>query len=677
MKSKHLLCSLICSLTTSLIAAGAAAADAPPGPEFKFAGLSGADAAKEMTLPKGFKATLFAAEPDVKQPIAFAIDDRGRLWVAEGYTYPHRKGTPPKISANASAQPTPDQLKDIFGSNDRILVFEDTDGDGKFDKRTVFLDNLNLVSGIEVGFGGVWIGAAPYLMFVPVKDWDNPKPAGDPQILLDGWDYARDTHEVLNTFTWGPDGWLYGTHGVFCPSNVGKPGTPKEQRQWVDAGVWRYHPIKHQFEVFAEGTSNPWGIDFNENGQCIIEACVIPHLFHMIQGGRYMRQGGAHYAVGPDETTRFWAKKDGKSDKTLNPFVYDDIKTIADHAHFRGNQWNDKDRGASDDLGGGHAHAGLLVYQGDSFPAEYRGRYFMNNIHGARINMDIPERKGSGFVAHHGADFIKFNDQWSQVINLLTGPDGSVFMIDWYDKNQCHLNNIEAHDRSNGRIFKISYGETKPVKVDLAKLSNNELIALLSNKNSWQAQHAQRLLTERVAAISAENNRSSSRSGYTRLEVIRAPIEQLSHKGQTTAERLRALWTLKCVGGFYEDIATDNLTSKDDYIRAWTIQLACEDKNPSDALLKEFARLAREDKSPVVRLYLASALQRLPIEKRGEILEALLAHAEDATDPNLPLMYWYAAEPLAGKDVASAARLLAKTKIPKVREFITRRMTAK
>lgn len=620
-------------------------------------------------MPKGFKATLFAGEPDVVQPVAFAIDDRGRLWVAEYMTYPKRKGVPPSPIA-ADGKPTPEQLKDIFGSNDRILVFEDTDGDGKFDKRTVFLDKLNLVSGIEVGFGGVFIGAAPYLMFVPVKDWDNPKPAGDPQILLDGWDFARDTHEVLNTFTWGPDGWLYGTHGVFCPSNVGKPGTPKEQRQWVDAAVWRYHPTKHQFEVFAEGTSNPWGFDFDENGQLIEEACVIPHLFHMIQGGKYQRQGGTHYAANADEMQRFAGKKDGKSDKTVNPYVYGEIKTIADHAHFRGGQWTEKDRIASDDLGGGHAHAGLLIYQGDSFPAEYRGQLFMNNIHGARINMDVPERAGSGFVAHHGADFIKFNDKWSQIVNLQTGPDGSVFMIDWYDKNQCHLNDMNAHDRSNGRIFKINYGETKPVKVDLAKLNVGQLFELVIDGNDWYARHARRILQENATTPLNENVKSAWQHVFTDT------IGKTLDSNASTGRKLRAIWTMHVTGYLPEKILQHELNSGDDYIRAWTIQLACEDKNPSDALLKEFARMAREDKSPVVRLYLASALQRLPIEKRGEILEGLLAHTEDATDHNLPFMYWFAAEPLAGKDAATAAKLLAKTKIPQVREFITRRMTA-
>ncbi len=676
MKSKPSLFCLLCLLAVRLAAADAPVANTSSN-KAKPTGLSGQDAVKAITLPPGFRATLFAAEPDVKQPIAFAIDDRGRLWVAEGYTYPKRKGAPPKISENASSKPTQEQLKDIFGSNDRILVFEDSDGDGKFDKRTVFLENLNLVSGIEVGFGGVWIGAAPYLMFVPVKDWDNPKPSGDPQILLDGWDYARDSHETLNTFQWGPDGWLYGTHGVFCPSNVGKPGTPKEQRQWVDAAVWRYHPTKHQFEVFAEGTSNPWGFDFDENGQLIEEACVIPHLFHMVQGGRYHRQGGAHYAVGPDETTRFWAKKDGKSDKTLNPYVYDDIKTIADHAHFRGGQWTEKDRVASDDLGGGHAHAGMLIYQGDSFPAEYRGKMFMNNIHGARINMDIPERKGSSFVGKHGADFLKFNDKWSQVVDLRSGTDGSIYMIDWYDKNECHLNTIESHDRSNGRIYKVSYGEKKAEKVDLQKLSDEELVKLLASKNAWHARHAQRLLQERGAQRELSTD---ARTAIRRKLSYKIEATFIRGMEPTLIDDLRALWASHVAGSLKtNELLVEHVLLKDerDYIRAWTIQLACEDKKPSAALLAEFARMAREDPSPVVRLYLASALQRLPLAQRGEILEALLAHAEDAKDPNLPLMYWYAAEPLAGQDVTTAAKLLAKTKIPQVREFITRRMTAK
>src|SRR5437764_2919022 len=219
--------------TLSILLAGSRALDAakemPPVDTIKFAGLSPEDAAKEMTLPPDFKATLFAGEPDVKQPIAFAIDHRGRLWVAEAYTYPTR-------------------MPEGQGK-DRILVFEDTDGDGKFDRRTVFIEKLNLVCGLELGFGGVWVGAAPYLLFIPIKAGED-KPDGPPQVLLDGFGY-EDTHNTLSTFTWGPDGWLYGGHGVADHSKVGPPGTLEKERQKFSGCVWRYHPTKRQFEIFG------------------------------------------------------------------------------------------------------------------------------------------------------------------------------------------------------------------------------------------------------------------------------------------------------------------------------------------------------------------------------------------------------------------------------------------
>jgi putative membrane-bound dehydrogenase-like protein len=613
-------------------------AEVPPADVVKYAGLAPEEAAKAITLPPGFSPKLFAGEPDVKQPIAFAIDDRGRLWVAEAYTYPRRA---PEGEGK-----------------DRILIFEDTDGDGRFNHRTVFMEGLNLVSGLEVGFGGVWVGAAPYLMFIPDKNGDD-QPDGPPEILLDGWDFRADTHETLNTFTWGPDGWLYGCHGVFCPSNVGKPGAPASERQWVDAAVWRYHPTKHRFEVFAEGASNQWGVDFDEYGQCFIEACVIPHLWHMIQGGRYQRQGGEHYAISLEEIRRNERARNPNSRKPTYPYFYDDIKTIGDHVHWAGSKGPHAANARSDSAGGGHAHAGLMVYLGDSWPAEYRGKLFMNNIHGQRINMDMPERRGSGFVGKHGADFANFNDTWSQTLNLLCDQNGSVYVIDWYDKNQCHHNNVEGHDRSNGRIFKIVYGNTQWTPVDLQKKTDDELVQLQLHKNDWYVRHARRILQERGA-----NPR-----------VHHALLRTLTENADV-ARKLRALWALHTTGGLTEKMALAQLDQASEYVRAWAIQLMLEDKNPSAAILNELARLARNDPSPFVRLYVAAALQRTPMNQRLEALEGLLSHAEDAPDHNLPLMYWYAAEPVVAQDTKLAVALMTKTKIPLVRQFITRRMAS-
>ena len=235
---------------------------------------------------------LAAAEPDVVNPIAMALDHRGRVWVVEGRTYPVRA---PEGEGK-----------------DRILIFEDTDGDGAFDVRKVFMEGLNLVSGLELGFGGVWVGAAPYLLYIPV-DASGDRPAGPPEVLLDGFGY-HDTHETLNSFMWGPDGWLYGTHGVFTHSNVGKPGAEDAERTKLNAGVWRYHPTQHIFEIFAYGTSNSWGLDWDAYGQLFLTACVIPHLHHVIPGSRMIRQAGGHF----------------------NPYVYDDLDPIGDHVHLGG-----------------------------------------------------------------------------------------------------------------------------------------------------------------------------------------------------------------------------------------------------------------------------------------------------------------------------------------------------
>jgi putative membrane-bound dehydrogenase-like protein len=591
-------------------------ADLPPPQDIvKYAGLPPEDAAKDATVPEGFTLKLFAGEPDVRQPIAFTLDDRGRIWVAEAYTYPRR---------------APEGQ-----GKDRILIFEDTDGDGKFDKRTVFIEGLNLVSGMEVGFGGVWIGAAPYLMFIPDRDGDD-KPDSAPEIVLDGWAYP-DTHETLNTFTWGPDGWLYGCHGVFTQSKVGPPGSPDSERTRLNAGIFRYHPLKNKFELFSEGTSNPWGIDFDAHGQCWIEACVIPHLFHMIQGARYERQAGQHF--------------------NLN--IYEDIKTVADHLHYAGNKGPHAANGRSDSAGGGHAHAGMMVYLGGSFPEKYTGALIMNNIHGQRLNMDVPERKGSGFVGHHAPDFVNFNDSWSQVLNMLYDQDGSVYMIDWYDKNQCHHNNEAGHDRSNGRIFKLVYNDQKFTPIDLKKKSSLELVQMLGEKNEFYARHARRILEERG-----------------KDPAVLDALKQMLKNSSDDVNQLHALWTLHVTGGLDESYALSLLKNQHEYVRAWTVQLLCEDKGPSDAALEQFAKLAADDPSPVVRLYLASAMQRTAPAKRWEVVTNLFKHGEDTDDHNLPVVYWCAAEGSIAADPNRGVKLLTETKIPKLRQFIARRITS-
>ncbi len=560
------------------------------------------EAARRMTVPPGFKAHLFAGEPDVRQPNAFCIDDRGRLWVAENFTYNGPPG-PWKPSGK-----------------DTILIFEDSDGDGRFDTRKVFVDNLSFISGLEVGFGGVWVGTPPNLLFIPMKD---DKPAGEPQAVLDGWGH-HDQHETLNSFIWGPDGWLYGCHGVFTHSRVGRPGTPDDQRIQVNAAIWRYHPTKKRFERFAEGTSNPWGIDFDDHGQAFIEACVIPHLWYVIQGARYHRQGGQHQ----------------------NKYTYEDIKTIADHKHE-----NLKGRK------GGHAHGGARFVLHDAWPAEWRGRFLVGTIHHHGIYTEAFERKGSGFTGKHVDDFMMANDPIYLGFNHDFGPDGGLYVIDWYDPRSCHGQTPEHIN--TGRIFKITHGDSKKVAVDLSRLSSAELVKLQLSPNEWYVRHARRLLHERGADA----------------EVHKALIAMLKESADPT-RKLRALWALHATEGTNEALLADLLKSEHEYVRGWAIQLLCEEGKVSDGVLSQFVTLAKNDPAASVRLYLAAAMQRLALDSRWEVLEALLGHEEDATDHNLPLVLWYATEPLVPANGPKALALAQKSRIPKLREYIIRRSVA-
>ncbi|HJZ56523.1 MAG TPA: PVC-type heme-binding CxxCH protein, partial [Gemmataceae bacterium] len=224
-----------------IVPAAVAAPDPAPAPP------PAERAAQLMTLPDGFQATVFAAEPDVVQPISFCIDDRGRLWVAEALNY-------------GEWQPT---------GKDRIVILEDKDGDGRADTRTVFYEGFNYITGIEVGFGGVWVMSPPKLYFIPDRDGDD-RPDGPPEVVFDGFGYKESRHNLVNGFTWGPDGWLYAGHGRTSPSDVGKPGTPAKDRIHCDGGVIRIHPTKRIFENFIDGNTNSWGVDFDEFGECFV-----------------------------------------------------------------------------------------------------------------------------------------------------------------------------------------------------------------------------------------------------------------------------------------------------------------------------------------------------------------------------------------------------------------------
>ena len=574
-----------------------------------------AEATRHFKLPAGFQATLFAGEPDVVQPIAFTFDDRGRLWVVENHSYPGWAGD----------------------HHDRVLIFTDRDGDGRFDERKVFLDNGSNLSGIEWGFGGVWLCSTPNLVFVPDANGDDI-PDGPAVVKLEGWD-IRAKHNVFNSLCWGPDGWLYGCNGILSNSNVGKPGAGKDQRTALNCGVWRYHPTRETFEVVANGTTNPWGLDFDEYGQAFITNCVIQHLWHVVPGAHFQRMFG----------------------QDLSPYTYQLMTTCADHIHWAGGAWQEARGGRHNDYGGGHAHVGAMVYLGDNWPDEYRNHVFMCNIHGNRLNQDVLERSGSGYVAHHGTDFLLANDPWFRGLAVKYGPDGGVYVSDWTDTGECH--NYEVIDRSNGRIFKITHGNPTPWTTNLGKLSNDELIQLQTHKNDWVVRHARRLLQERSATVRLHD------------DVSKQLVAMLREPSSPTLQ-LRALWALHAMNQTPDALLLEQMGSGQDVVRGWAVQLSLENKRPSPEILARLASLSQTDRSAWVRLALAAGLQRIPIADRWVIAENLVAHVEDAADVNLSLMIWYGTEPLVMEDVNRALDLLKQARIPLVRKFIARRIAA-
>ncbi|WP_353130777.1 PVC-type heme-binding CxxCH protein [Parapedobacter pyrenivorans] len=575
------------------------------------------EAVDEMTVKAGYEVNVWAAEPMMTQPMAFCWDDKGRLWVAENKDYESRGHG----FSNAGTS--------------RILILEDTDGDGAADNKKVFMEGLAFPAAIAVGFDGLYVGAPPNLLFVPDKDGDDKAEMEDVEILLTGWG-IRDRHETLNSLQWGPDGWLYGLQGFATPSKIRKPNGdaklyfhndefPEDLLEAdgvdINGGVWRYHPVKHRFEVVAHGFSNPWGIDYDAKGQLFMTACVIPHLWHVVPGGIYHRQGGQHF----------------------NPYVYEDIKTIADHRHSS-------------------AHGGARIYQSDAFPKEEQGRIFMANIHEHAILSDILEPKGSGFVGVHGDDFMRANNAQWVGFSMEIGPDGGLYVLDWHDADICGQ---EVLNSETGRIFRVmpskSLATDFPERyADLNDLTDEQLVALQTNASDWHARRARGILHKRATAGKLQ-------------AATHSQLKAIFEKNKNPDWRLRAMWALHITGGLAPEVLVESLEDKDQYIRGWAIQLLCEDRSPSPLALAKFRSMAQRDHSAVVRLYLAAALQRIDNDEKWAIAINLLQKKEDGNDHNLPKMIWYGIESLIAENPSRFLAMGGVSRLPMVTQYIARR----
>lgn len=634
------------TLTTSVALTAAVATQAATFPEpFNsekpgLAPMPATNAAASFAMPAGFQVRVFASEPDIRQPIAMTTDPRGRLWVAENYTYA-------ESGVNFATQ-----LKD------RVVILEDTDHDGRFDRRTIFWDQASILTSLELGRGGVYLLCPPKLLFVRTKPGTD-EPAGEPEVLLDGFTTTTgNRHTFANGLKWGPDGWLWGRIGISSGAKIGRPGSDDAARTEMRGGIWRYHPQRRIIEAVAHGTTNPWGLDWNEAGEPFFINTVIGHLWHAVPGMHLKRMHG----------------------DDVNPRAYALIDQHADHYHFDTAAGWTKSRAAfdgsqfaagSDSLGGGHAHAGLLIYQGDNWPAPYRGELFTLNLHGRRLNHEHLERDGSGYVGRHRPDWMQVGDPWFRGLDLIQAPDGSVYISDWSDTGECH--DSDGVHRTSGRIYSISYGpSTGPFELeDLATVPDLVLLAHVADPNEWISRQARQVLADRAAAGRIDPRAA----GYLR--------SQFDRPG-TARDRLRFLWAANAVNGLSVDWLARHLREPDEYIVSWMVRLLADqialksdDVIPADvqtAAKKALNQFAPGRHAALVDLYLASALQRFPASERAPLLQALMASDIPETDHNFPLMLWYGLEPHLGAHPRGAADWFAACRYRQVRQFIARRM---
>ena len=418
--------------------------------------LDPAESAKHLVLPAGFEAKLFVAEPDIARPITMAWDERGRLWVAESTDYPNN-------------------LQPPGTGNDRIKICEDTDGDGRADKFTVFAGNLSIPTSITFADGGVIVHLAPETVFF--KDTDGDDRADERRVLLRGWG-TFDTHAGPSNLHWGLDNWIWGMIGY-----SGFKGTVGGEQHEFAQGFYRFRPDGSKMEFLRSNNNNTWGIGFSEEGI----------VFGSTANGNpsvYMPIANRYY-----ERVRGWSAS--VLGRTAPSYMFEPITD-----RVRQVDWHN----------GYTAAAGHALYTARSYPQEYWNRTaFVAGPTGHLLGTFVLERQGSDFVSRNEWNLLASDDEWTAPTMAEVGPDGAVWMIDWYNyivqhnptpqgfetgKGGAYI--IPLRDKTHGRIYRIVHKDSPPYRpMNLHGASAEALVAALSHDNMFWRIRAQRLLVER------------------------------------------------------------------------------------------------------------------------------------------------------------------------------------
>ena len=559
--------------------------------------LTPAESLAKFVVPKDLKLDLILSEPVIAQPLAISFDERGRLWLLEYRQYPEPAGLKMISKDNVwravyDKIPLPPPHHDR--GRDRISIHEDTDGDGTLDSHKVFIDGLNIATSCAKGRGGVFVLNPPYLLFYPDRNNDDV-PDGDPEVLLEGFG-LEDTHSVANSLRWGPDGWLYAAQGSTVSGRIKRPGTKDLPVHSMGQNIWRYHPETKRYEIFAEGGGNAFGVEIDSKGR----------VYSGHNGGDTR---GFHYPQGGYSRKGF-----DKHGPLSNPYAF---------GYFDAMKHNLVPR---------FTHT-FLIYEADALPEAYRGKLFGVAPLLSHVVMSDISPKGSTFETKDVGHPITSKDEWFKPVDIKVGPDGGIYVADWYDGQVSHLrNSVGVIDKTNGRVYRLRGLDTKPAgRFDLAKLSTPDLIKHLSDSNEWFRQATLRVLADRK-------------------DPAAVPILLESLRKTTGQTALESLWALNLSGGLDESRILELLEHADPYVRLWTARLACDFKQVTPSVAAALANRAKVETNVEARAQLACSARRLKAAESLPIVRNLLTHSDDKTDLMIPLLLWWDIEAKADSD---------------------------